>query len=131
MGLSSQETDENNYRISPRGVAYTNRYSVLTFPRYERMVAFPKSFSANLSSVRLSGHGFVCLETFSLGFSLHALETRSSHGCTATKIVKSFPLCFPPTFSGREGVCKSQGGESHHGSIKLWRGKHNHGTVSY
>ena len=119
MGLSAQETDQNNCRISPRGLEYTSRHSVSTFPRLERMVAFSTSFSTNLSSMGPSGHGFVCLQTFSSSPSLHGLETRSiqsSHGCTATKMGSSLPLCFPPIFSGRESDCKNQGRESLHGS---------------
>ena len=119
MGLSTQETDQNNCRISPRGLEYTSGHSVSTFPRLERMVAFSTSFSTNLSSVGPSGHGFVCLKTFPSGPSLYGLETRSiqsSHGCTTTKMVTSLPLCFPPIFSGWESGCKSQGRESLHGS---------------
>ena len=119
MGLSTQETDQNNCRISPRGLEYTSGHSVSTFPRLERMVAFSTSFSTNLSSVGPSGHGFVCLKTFPSGPSLYGLETRSiqsSQGCTATKMVTSLPLCFPPIFSGWESGCKSQGRESLHGS---------------
>ena len=119
MGLSTQGTDQNNCRISPRGLEYTSGHSVSTFPRLERMVAFSTSFSTNLSSVGPSGHGFVCLKTFPSGPSLYGLETRSiqsSHGCTATKMVTSLPLCFPPIFSGWESGCKSQGRESLHGS---------------
>ena len=119
MGLSTQETDQNNCRISPRGLEYTSGHSVSTFPRFERMVAFSTSFSTNLSSVGPSGHGFVCLKTFPSGPSLYGLETRSiqsSHGCTTTKMVTSLPLCFPPIFSGWESGCKSQGRESLHGS---------------
>ena len=99
MGLSTQETDQNNCRISSRGLEYTSGHSVSTFPRLERMVAFSTSFSTNLSSVGSSGHGFVCLKTFPSHPSLYGLETRSiqsSHGCTATKMVTSLPLCFPP-----------------------------------
>ena len=119
MGLSTQETDQNNCRISPRGFEYTSGHSVSTFPRLERMVAFSTSFSTNLSSVGPSGHGFVCLKTFPSGPSLYGLETRSiqsRHGCTTTKMVTSLPLCFPPIFSGWESGCKSQGKESLHGS---------------
>lgn len=118
MGLSAQETDQNNSRISPRGLEYAGGHSLSTFPRLQRMVAFPTSFSTNLSSVGSSGHGFVCLKTFSSSPSLYGLETRSiqsSHRCTATKVVASRPLCFPSIFSDWESDCKSKGGESLHG----------------
>ena len=110
LGSPPRQQDHDYCRVLTKRTECDSGLGIPTCSGFLRMETKSKDIPVDMSTIRHSEYGFICVSTFSSSTSLHGLETRpivQSSRCNATTVGSSLPLCIPSIFTHREGSRKS------------------------